>query len=199
MSLDGDHEVESKSHKDPVSLTKGIIKLFERLSNKRTSEGELWEALLWWLYQLEKALADQRSATPSHRTERKSGAPGAPAPTVQRFQLEETQDGKFIAIFDSAQQVKLTPALKDLIKILAEDLGESPDDLVAWKSFDQLSEWLGKRLGHKCQRHTVSERLLRLRKALAAGDLDRKLLESDPKQGARLRLKRRPPAAVVAG
>jgi hypothetical protein len=77
-----------------------------------------------------------------------------------------------------------------LIAILANGQDDSPDELVAWKSYPHMAESLEKRLRRSFDRHAVSQLVLRLRDKLTEAGLDRRLVETKPKLGARLRLKR---------
>ena len=180
---------------------KDIIKDVERLERRRRKDQETTERVRWDLYVVENALAEQAGAALPRRPRRTAGAAEGPAPTVRDFQMREAAGGAALAAFDHAGQVKLPPALKELAAILAADEGESPDDLVAWKSFDRCCEWLEKRLhrGRKVDRHALAQLIWRLRKALAAAGLARGLIESVPALGARMRLQRAQPAALRAG
>jgi hypothetical protein len=169
---------------------KGAINDLERLDEKV-------DKVRWKLFRLEKLL-DKRKG--SAQWPPPAGAtPKGPAPTVQDLRWEDAGHGRAVVTFDNAKQVTLSPGLKALIAILAADEGASPDDLVAWKSFDRLAELLEKRLGHEFSHHARSQLLWRLRESLAAAGLERGLIETDPGLGARLRLKRRSPAALCAG
>ena len=101
------------------------------------------------------------------------------------------EKGDAVVSFDGAKRVALPPALTELIGILASDEGQSPDELVAWKSFDRMGELLEKRLGRPFSNHNVSQLLSRLRGVFKGADLDQRLVESSRSLGARLRLKRR--------
>jgi len=74
--------------------------------------------------------------------------------------------------------------------------GKSPDDLVGWKTIPHLSELLEKRLNRKFSHHAISTLLWRLKKSLQSIGQVGSLVESFPKLGARLRLKRGEAAAA---
>jgi len=169
---------------------KGAIKDVERLDEKV-------DKVRWKLYRLEKLLEEREGPDPPHPPP--VATPKGPAPTVQDLRIEEVGHGRAVVTFDNATRVTLSPTLKELTAILAADEGESPDELVAWKSFERLTERLEKRLGRKFSDHALSQLLWRLRESIAAAGLDRRLIESVPGQGARLRLKRKSSAALCAG
>ncbi len=181
------------------SLLKDTIKEVERLERRRREDGERFDRVCRKLYNLEKAVEDQEGGAPARRTRRVAKLPPGPASTVLDFHMEVVGGGKVVVSFDNGKQVTLSPTLREILVLLARDTGESPDDLVAWKSLDRLGELLEKRLGREFDHHAVSQLLWRLREAFKAVDLDRGLIESAPELGARLRLKRRPLLVLYAG
>jgi hypothetical protein len=180
-----------------ISLLKGLIKDMERLEERLRQDTELFDRICMKLYALEKAIADQAGAGVVRRPPPVAKMPPGPAPTVQNFRLEELGDGRVAVTFDGTEKVILSETLKELLTLLAADHENSPDDLVAWKSYGRLGEQLAERLGHKFDRHAVAQLVWRLREKLGA--IDRRLIERVPVLGARLRLKRRPLSALYAG
>jgi hypothetical protein len=179
-------------------LLKEAIQGVERLEERRRKDGEMFEQVRWKLYILEKAVGEQSGTGEVRRRPRHAKLPQGPAPTVQDLQMEEVGNGGVIVTFDNAKQVVLSRALRELLAILAADAGESPDELVAWKSLDRLGELLEKRLARKFKHHTISQLLWRLRESLKAIDNGGGLIESAPELGARLRLKRKAFTAFYA-
>jgi len=175
-----------------TALLSRLIRSVERLEKRHRTDGEMLENLRWLLYVVERAMQKQGIPTSARRRPRVGKTLQGPAPTVQDVQYAGVGMGRVTVTFDQGEQVTLSRSLKELLVILAADVGESPDDLVAWKSFDRLGELLEKRLDRKFNHHTVSQLLCRLRKSFEAGSRGRGLIESSPELGARLRLKRRP-------
>ena len=172
-----------------TTMLKSAIKRVERL----------FDQVCWDLYEIEKVVEEQAGVDVApRRAPRAAGLPQRPALTVHDLHIDEVGDGRVVVTFDNVKQVALSRALKEVLAILAADTGQSPDDLVAWKGFDQLGELLEKRLDRKFDRHAISQLLYRLREALKTIDNGRSLIESSPALGARVRLKRRPAALSFA-
>jgi len=159
---------------------------------------ERGERVLKELCAIERAVSEKSHACRGHRRGPRPPAPAGPLPAVQNLHLEGMEKKRAVVSFDGGKRVALPPALAELIGILASDDGQSPDEFVAWKSFDRLSILLEKRLDRPFSHHNVSQLLFRLRKALGGAGLDHRLIASEPPLGARLRLKRRP-ASLCAG
>lgn len=152
---------------------------------------ERGERVLEELYAIERAVSEKSYSLSRRRRGPKPPAPASPAPAVQNLHLEGMEKGCAVVSFDGGKRVALPPALTELIGILASDEGQSPDEFVAWKSFDRVGELLEKRLGRRFSHHNVSQLLSRLRAVFKGADLDQRLVESSQALGARLRLKRR--------
>ena len=198
MTPDGNGEINQRSRADARSLMNDVIRDLEQMEQRQQNDKDRIENARWKPYRIENMMEARGGAIRVRRPRRKPPRPGGPAPTVQDIQVEEAPGNTFVVTFDGSKRVTLSRTLKELIAILAEDAGESPDELVAWKSFARLAEALGARLGRRHGHHAVSQLLWRLREALAAISAGAALVESAPRQGARLRLKRRPPAAGAA-
>ncbi len=199
MVTGGNEEGEEKPGASLTHSVKEVIKDVEQIEERRRKDDEKLEKVRWKLYKIEKKLQDREGPAPRRRRRRASTTPEGPAPTVEDFQMKAAGNGRAVAIFDNAKQVTLSRTLKELTAILAADEGESPDDLVAWKSFDRLGELLEKRLGRKFAHHALSQILWRLRELIEAAGIGRSLIESVPALGARLRLKGRRSAALRVG
>ena len=117
---------------------------------------------------------------PVHRNRhgRKSGK--AAVESLKRLAAEGVWFFKLVSHFDGyaeiyindAKPLKLTPALAELISILAADRGRSPDGLVAWKPIKEVAEILGKKSGAKMSDHSVNQRISRLRDRLEQNDIN---------------------------
>ena len=187
----GPSEEDGGAPANVTQILKVIIRKMERVD-------EMTEEVRFGLFAVEKALQD-RGPAPAPAPAKRAAPPEGPAPAVHDFRIEEASGGSVVATFDNAKQVTLTRTLAELAIILASDEGESPDELVAWKSFERVGELLLERLGRKFSRHAISQLLLRLRKSLMVVDSSRRLVQSVPQVGARLRLKRGAPTTLIAG
>lgn len=174
-------------------IVKHSIREVERLGARRRKDDEAIEKLCMELYKLERAVKRKNGGAGTSRAARH---PRGPAPTVQGFQLRAAGNKHVVVTFDNAKQVKLPGTLKELFAMLAADTVASPDELVGFKSFDELSASLEKRLGRNFDRHATSQLIYRLRKSLEAMAEGRGLIESVPNRGARLRIRRKGSPAV---
>lgn len=177
-----------------------VIKDVERLEKNHKKGLAIFEKLLWELYAIERAAAGRDDQPVQRRPPRQAPAPAGPLPAIQDCEPRGGKVGRTVVTFDSTKQVELPATLAELVRILISAEGESPDELVPWKSFDRIGALLEKRLGRTFNHHTVSQLLTRLRKKFVKAGVDVRLVDSSTVLGARLRLKRCPPAgAICAG
>jgi len=127
---------------------------------------------------------------PARTRRRRRPAPLGPEPTAHDLSLKKVGN-RAVAIFDGANEGRMSATLRDFLAILAADDEMSPDDLVGWKTFKRLRVLMEKWVGHAFDRHAISQLLWRLRCALDGAGLDRRLIQIS-RAGARLRLKRAP-------
>jgi hypothetical protein len=160
---------------------------------------EKLEALRWELCLVERALLARVAGEPTYRPPAPAPKPPNPKPVVQSCSLVSLAGGAAKATFDNGMLVTLPSALAELVAILSSEEGQSPDELVPWKSLDRMAEVLEKRLGRKFDRHAVTQLLWRLRGLFKSAGIDVWLIESARELGARLRLKRRARSALGAG
>jgi len=141
---------------------------------------------------LDELCAVGRAEAPlRRRRDPRPPAATGPAPVAQNLCLVRTGKGGAVVSFDGGKPIALPPTVAELIAILASGGGQSEDEFLAWKSFDEMCERLEKKLGRKFDHHNVSQVLTRLRTELRKAELDR-LIESSPPKGVRLRVKRCP-------
>lgn len=110
-------------------------------------------------------------------------------------------DGAVEVRVDLGKPFRLPPLLGDLLEILClEAADEWPEDeLVGWKSLDEVSRRLGKRQGREFKRHAVTQAVHRLRKELFdRGGVNPFLVQTNRRLGARFALRRRKPAVIEA-
>ena len=113
-------------------------------------------------------------------------------PGVGRLQFGEVSMRKIPVSIDGAKPFLLTPALADLLAELAggDEIGE--DGFPAFRSYAALAAALRARTRRRVQAHAVVVGIGRLReRLLAAGNLSPRFVETAPKRGARLRIRRR--------
>jgi len=188
MCAPWDDDEEKKPDHNVACLFSKTFRELGKVEGRRRKDAESLEKVWHAIGKIENALKVRIIRPPLRRE--KPPAPVGPAPTAQEFRVEGAANGKVIVTFGDARQVKLTPTLHALAEILAADDGKSPDDLVGFKTLQQLAARLTDRLGRKFRLGAVSQLLWRLRQGLEAGNWDATLLESVPKRGARLRVKR---------
>ena len=177
-----------------------VIKDVERLEKNHKKGLAIFEKLLWELYAIERAAAGRDDQPVQRRPPRQAPAPAGPLPAIQDCEPRGGKVGRTVVTFDSTKQVELPATLAELVRILISAEGESPDELVPWKSFDRIGGVLEKRLGRTFNHHAVSQLLTRLRKKFVKAGVDVRLVDSSTVLGARLRLKRCSPAgAICAG
>jgi len=173
-----------------------VIKDLQRLERRQRRDHEKTERILWELYVIEGALAKPGDRRPSRPPRLADPSAQGPAPTVQDVKVRRLEGGGAEVILDAARRFKLTRTLAVLAAILAADDGPSSDELVAWKSFDRIASLLEKNLGRRFGHHTVSQLLWRLR--VSFSPVSRRLVDSAPSFGARLRLKRRSSSGTLS-
>ena len=127
---------------DLPSLLEDAAKLIEGLETRRQKDREIFDKVCCKLFAAIAKAERGQQGTPGRRRiqPRAAKIPRGPAPTVQDFHMEADADGRPVASFDHAKQITLPETLNELLAILAEDEETSPDGLVAWKSFDRLSD-----------------------------------------------------------
>ena len=175
-----------------------VIEEVERLWKNQRRDHARTEKVLWELYTIERASAEKDGPVPPRRPLRRAAVLAGPAPVAQVCEPHGVKGGGVVVTFDSGKQVALPRALAELFRVLVSGEGPSPDELVAWNSFDRMGKLLEQRLGRPFNHHTVSQLLTRLRGKLEEADLDPRLVESSAALGARLRLKRRPPVSALS-
>jgi len=176
--------------------------LLDRLSRAE----EIADSLALELAQLEEDVAAGFEGSGLLRPSRLAAAAPAAAGSVLRrtaeagvasIEIEARPDGSFDVSVDGGKAFGLPPALGDLLSILVIDSGHSEDDLVGWKTVDEVAILLAKRIGKPVRRHAATQHVYRLRRELfARGGVNPFLVQTNRRLGARFAL-RRPPAAMI--
>jgi hypothetical protein len=111
---------------------------------------------------------------------------------VVDLKIQKQPNGSAIVQIDGGKEFRLSPVLADLLLILSDDAWPTKDDLVGWKSWDEVAKRLGRKAGRPPMgRHTVSQNVLRLRKALELSGENPRWVQSNRALGARFALRRR--------
>jgi hypothetical protein len=100
-------------------------------------------------------------------------------------------DGTLLVVAPGREPFVLKPHLASLFLALARDTGVSDDDLVAFKSLDDLSRELAKHPGRTClSKATVNKYVARLREVFVRHGIDGSVIEISRTRGRRIALER---------
>ena len=111
--------------------------------------------------------------------------------------IKRRADGLAEVRIDDGQPFTLPPVLADLLYILAVDTGLTTDELIGWKSLDEVAILLGKNEGRKLARHAVTQSIYRLRRELFnRGGINPFLVQTNRRRGVRFALKRKKVAVI---
>lgn len=109
---------------------------------------------------------------------------------VEKLEIERLSDGAAWVRIDGGKALRLPPTLVGLLETLAFDPVHDVEQLVGWKSREEVRAGLQKRIGRKFSRHAIDELLRRLRAALAAGGVNPFLVQTHRQFGLRFALRR---------
>ncbi len=113
------------------------------------------------------------------------------------LEIKQRADGMAEVRIDGGKSFTLSPLLADVLRILAIDNGPSDDDLVGWKTLDEVAILLTKDSGKQFRKHTVTQNIYRLRKAMfAQGGANPFLIQTNRQRGVRF-ARRRQPVTVI--
>jgi hypothetical protein len=119
-------------------------------------------------------------------------AHAAPQPVAVNLDIKQRADGSAAVSVNFGETFVVPPVLADLLDILARDTHRGADDLVGWKSLDEVAILLAKRSDRRFTRHAVTQQVYRLRKVMIErGGLDPELIQTNRRHGVRIALKRR--------
>jgi len=114
-----------------------------------------------------------------------------PAQVASSIQTETRSDGSVAVRIDSDPSFFLPPTPAALLEVLKMDSGASDDELVAWKTLEDISLMLTNILGRKVTPHSVTNSIHRLRQILAKSRPDGDwLVQTRRGRGARFALRR---------
>jgi len=114
------------------------------------------------------------------------------------LEIKPRADGLAEVRIDGGKIFTLSPLLADVLRILAIDNGPSEDDLVGWKTLDEVAILLTKDSGKQFRKHAVTQNVYRLRKAMfAQGGANPFLVQTNRQRGVRFARRRRLAAAIT--
>jgi hypothetical protein len=112
---------------------------------------------------------------------------------VNEVSITRRADDWGLIHIDQADEFLLPPLLTDLLSVLISESGPSDDELVAWKTLDEVSKRLEKKVGRRFGRHAVTQQIHRLRRELfARGGVSPLLVQTSRRFGVRVAVRRRP-------
>jgi hypothetical protein len=115
------------------------------------------------------------------------------------LEIKLRADGAAEVRIDGGKRFTLPPLLADMLRILALDNGPSNDDLVGWKTLDEVAILLAKNTGGQVKKHAVTQNVYRLRKAMfAQGGANPYLIQTSRRHGVRFARRRRPIAVITS-
>jgi len=122
---------------------------------------------------------------------------GTAAAGVRELVIKRHADGSARVSVDGGKAFSLPPALGDLLAVLAVDSGLTADQLIGWKTLDEVTILLSRKTGRTLSRHAVSQTVYRLRKAVfERGGVNPYLIQTSRRHGLRFALQQRKDAAV---
>lgn len=100
-------------------------------------------------------------------------------------------DGSADVRIDDGKSFTLSPALADLLSILAADRGEETDrGIVGWKTLDEVGRLLEKKTGRSFTAHAVTQQIYRLRREIfERGRANPWLVQTNRRAGTRFALR----------
>jgi hypothetical protein len=114
------------------------------------------------------------------------------------LEIKPRADGRAEVRIDGGKRFTLPPLLADVLRILAIDNGPTDDDLVGWKTPDEVAILLTKNSGKQFKKHAVTQNVYRLRKALfAQGGANPFLVQTNRQRGVRFARRRQPVTAIT--
>jgi hypothetical protein len=112
------------------------------------------------------------------------------APGAFSVEFDSCADGSVKVCIDG-REFTLSPTLADLLAVLCEDTGRSPDGVIGWKSIDEVIGLLKKKTGRQLTRHGVTQNVHRLRQELLKVGVNPYLVQTNRRCGLRFALRPR--------
>jgi hypothetical protein len=171
----------------------GIARKQRLLLDRISRAEELADQIACDLADLERLLSvDPAGRRPHVRPKRVRELAGASMNArVSEVLIKRRDDDWGLVSLDGVTEFALPPMLTDLLAILCADAEPSADDLVAWKTLDEVAKRLGKKIGRPFSRHAVTQHVYRLRRELfARGGANPLLVQTNRRRGVRMALRR---------
>ena len=187
------------SRSDLIRLCGTVHRQLSSLVDAAASLQEHLERLEWEYLQLMQKLG----LLTSMQARSVTVAPGPKQPRESRRALQEKAlqgvdsvkvvsetRGAGILYLNDKEVVRLSPELAALTTVLTNRAGESPDELVPWRTLSEVRSALQALTGKVFSRKAVHQLVHRLRKALTVSKQNRFLVMSDRYSGYRFALRR---------
>lgn len=209
---ESEHSIEASDpdcdrHAAASRLFRDVKKQLNTLLTKIDQADLLADSLSFDIAALEKFFETGRmppvspQATPGRRQERTQADEHLrqlAATGAHSLETKLRADGDFEVRIDGGKRFTLPPLLADVLRILAIDNGPSNDELVGWKTLDEVAILLGKETGRPVKKHAVTQNVYRLRKAMfAQGGANPYLIQTSRQRGVRFAQRRRAVAAIT--
>jgi hypothetical protein len=117
---------------------------------------------------------------------------------VANVTIEPLSGGHAKVTIDGGAEVRLSPALTNLMQVLIVDSGDSADGLIGFKSPSEVARLLGKKSSKHVKQQTVRETVRRLRETLSSANYNPYLVQSDRQWGYRFALRRSEDGLIAA-
>jgi hypothetical protein len=104
-------------------------------------------------------------------------------------EFDSCADGSAVVWIDG-RGFTLSPTLTDLLMVLCEDTGRSPDGFIGWKSINEVARSLKKKTGRRFTNHALTQNVHRLRQLLLKAGLNPDLVQTNRRCGLRFALRR---------
>jgi hypothetical protein len=109
---------------------------------------------------------------------------------VRKLAIDRGANGRAVVLIGDDGELELPPGLADLLEILAADTGVSSDDLVGYKTVNEIALLLNNGAKKPLREHAVRERISRLRQMLRDCGINPWLVETSRDGGYRFNFKR---------
>ena len=193
--------VEDKRPFDALTLLSDIVRRYRSLVTRISSAELLADNIAFELARLESYLKTRAFNEPpgdyspvqrGNSAKFKEHLRRMAEPGVLSLEIKARTDGLAEVRIDAGKQFTLPPMLADLLYTLSIDSGPTDDDLVGWKTLDEVAILLSKKIGKRFTRHSVTQNIYRLRQELfKRAGANPFLIQTNKRRGVRFALKRK--------
>jgi DNA-binding response OmpR family regulator len=185
--------VRSDKQAELLSLIRAVQRRHKLLLARISKTEELADAIAC---DIERLLTLVEAGTLTHagadytlRGRKENGQNNHQTPGAFSVELDSRADGSAVVRIDG-KEFKFSPTLADLLAVLCEDTGRSADDLIGWKSINEVARLLKKKTGRRFTNHVVTQNVHRLRQVLFKAGLNPDLVQTNRRYGLRFALRR---------